>query len=94
MLEKTYRERDFQALVDAKRFTSVLRSAEAGRVIVLTFPDGRSIDSFRNSVYRENARGENPIHFAVRVNYKNRTATMTTMTRDEYERGREVGLNP
>lgn len=93
MNDKTYHERDFQKLADCRRFTPILRSVKPGRVITLTFPDGRAIDSFRNSAYRENARGENPIYFSTRANYRNKTITITTMTREDYERGREIDLN-
>ena len=54
MEQRKFSERDFPALVEARRYTELLRSMEAGRDALLAFPDGRSLDSFRQTAYREN----------------------------------------
>lgn len=92
--KRRYAERDFQALADARRFTDLLRSAEPGRPFVLAFPDGRALDSFRNMAYRENTRGESPVCFSLRMSYRNRTAAVTPLTRDEYERRQGDRVDP
>lgn len=94
MDKKRYAERDFQALADERRFTAILRSAEPGRSFVLAFPDGRALDSFRNMAYRENTRGESPVCFSLRMSYRNRTAAVTAITREEYERAEAGRINP
>lgn len=92
--ERRYAERDFQALADARRFTDLLRSAEPGRSFVLTFPDGRALDSFRCVAYRENTRGESPVCFSLRMSYRNRTARVAAITREEYERAEAGRIDP
>ena len=49
MEQRKFSERDFPALVEARRYTELLRSMEAGREALLAFPDGRSLDSFRQT---------------------------------------------
>ena len=93
MEQRKFSERDFPALVEARRYTELLRSMEAGRDALLAFPDGRSLDSFRQTAYRENMRGDGPVCYRLRINWPQRVASVKAVTREEYEREKRSGLD-
>ena len=93
MEQRKFSERDFPALVEARRYTELLRSMEAGRDALLAFPDGRSLDSFRQTAYRENMRGDGPVCYRLRINWPQRVANVKPVTREEYEREKRSGLD-
>lgn len=93
MENRKFSERDFPALVEARRYTELLRSMEAGRDALLAFPDGRSLDSFRQTAYRENMRGDGPVCYRLRINWPQRVANVKAVTREEYEREKRSGLD-
>lgn len=93
MEQRKFSERDFPALVEARRYTELLRSMEAGRDALLAFPDGRSLDSFRQTAYRENMRGDGPLCYRLRINWPQRVANVKPVTREEYEREKRSGLD-
>ena len=91
--QRKFSERDFPALVEARRYTELLRSMEAGRDALLAFPDGRSLDSFRQTAYRENMRGDGPVCYRLRINWPQKVASVKPITREEYEREKRSGLD-
>lgn len=93
MEQRKFSERDFPALVEARRYTELLRSMEAGRDALLAFPDGRSLDSFRQTAYRENMRGDGPVCYRLRINWPQKVASVKPITREEYEREKRSGLD-
>ena len=93
MEQRKFSERDFPALVEARRYTELLRSMEAGRDALLAFPDGRALDSFRQTAYRENMRGDGTVCYRLRINWPQRVANVTPVTREEYEREKRSGLD-
>ncbi len=93
MEQRKFSERDFPALVEARRYTELLRSMETGRDALLAFPDGRSLDSFRQTAYRENMRGDGPVCYRLRINWPQRVANVKPVTREEYEREKRSGLD-
>ena len=91
--QRKFSERDFPALVEARRYTELLRSMEAGRDALLAFPDGSSLDSFRQTAYRENMRGDGPVCYRLRINWPQKVASVKPITREEYEREKRSGLD-
>lgn len=93
MEQRKFSERDFPALIEARRYTELLRSMEAGRDALLAFPDGRSLDSFRQTAYRENMRGDGPVCYKLKISWPQRVINVKPVTREEYEREKRSGLD-
>lgn len=93
MEQRKFSEKDFPALIEARRYTELLRSMEAGRDALLAFPDGRTLDSFRQTAYRENMKGDGPVCYKLRISWPQRVINVKPVTREEYEREKRSGLD-
>ena len=93
MEQRKFSEKDFPALIEARRYTELLRSMEAGRDALLAFPDGRALDSFRQTAYRENMKGDGPVCYKLRISWPQRVINVKPVTREEYEREKRSGLD-
>lgn len=73
---------NFEQMVAGRQWTALLVSLPTDRNTTLRFTDCRSMESFRSTVARVNARGDLDVRFSVSLDYRQKIVTIKPRKED------------